>query len=252
MSISGFLNFVRSFCPRTAVAKEPESCSICLQELQLDNEITKAIPCQHLFHEACISPWRRLNPRCPLCQCNITVNNPLDEEQKRSILGVRRAVRPYFHANCFAALTPNKTNEVMAARKSGVCYSMGMAIALRMGATSEEIPGIFFQEDGSLDLKFRSREAAIHFCSLLPAYGVQSSVLDDAPTIHHSLGNFAATVTLQSTEEWCPFIKEYCFIKYSDFENTIFLSYLNNQSPQGHSLRREIEHLMTTGDVRGH
>lgn len=42
-------------------------CSICLNDWNSEDTCT-TLPCQHIFHAACISSWLEKNPTCPLCR----------------------------------------------------------------------------------------------------------------------------------------------------------------------------------------
>lgn len=47
----------------------PSKCSICLSKYELKDKKTK-LPCDHLFHEKCITNWliKNNNKKCPLCR----------------------------------------------------------------------------------------------------------------------------------------------------------------------------------------
>ena len=42
-------------------------CAVCLAEFVNGDQIS-ALPCRHEFHHACIVPWLREQPSCPLCK----------------------------------------------------------------------------------------------------------------------------------------------------------------------------------------
>ncbi|XP_077149163.1 uncharacterized protein LOC143810165 [Ranitomeya variabilis] len=50
-----------------APQEETQSCVICMTEYAIGEQVT-VLPCDHCFHQDCISPWLRSNPRCPLCR----------------------------------------------------------------------------------------------------------------------------------------------------------------------------------------
>lgn len=49
--------------------KTEESCSICLMQFDVGDEILKT-KCEHGFHKMCIETWLKTNIKCPLCRCN--------------------------------------------------------------------------------------------------------------------------------------------------------------------------------------
>lgn len=47
-------------------------CCICQEEIKSGEETSK-IPCKHLFHSNCCKSWVDINPTCPICRSNITI-----------------------------------------------------------------------------------------------------------------------------------------------------------------------------------
>ncbi|GAV77603.1 zf-RING_2 domain-containing protein/zf-RING_3 domain-containing protein [Cephalotus follicularis] len=45
-------------------------CAICKEQFLLD-AIVKRLPCNHLYHSDCITPWLHLHNSCPLCRSKI-------------------------------------------------------------------------------------------------------------------------------------------------------------------------------------
>ena len=43
-------------------------CTICLEELNADEKISKPTICQHEFHQDCLDQWLRKSPTCPYCR----------------------------------------------------------------------------------------------------------------------------------------------------------------------------------------
>lgn len=71
---------------------KPDDCSLCL-EPYTEDDVLRILPCQHVFHQACIDTWfssRRFMPRtCPLCKRNPLVHpapesEESDQERSRS------------------------------------------------------------------------------------------------------------------------------------------------------------------------
>jgi hypothetical protein len=43
------------------------ACGVCLEEFQKE-QLYRQLPCQHNFHESCISSWFAEKDTCPLCR----------------------------------------------------------------------------------------------------------------------------------------------------------------------------------------
>lgn len=43
------------------------TCGVCLDAFQLDDAAV-ALPCKHLYHEACLVPWLKTSGTCPICR----------------------------------------------------------------------------------------------------------------------------------------------------------------------------------------
>ena len=50
-----------------AATEEPESCSICMETLAVNDSVART-PCGHLFHAACLYRSIEVRPTCPLCR----------------------------------------------------------------------------------------------------------------------------------------------------------------------------------------
>jgi len=55
-----------SFRPTTSKDNKP-SCIICISDFE-SGDITKSLPCMHLFHSKCIDQWLKVKGKCPTCQ----------------------------------------------------------------------------------------------------------------------------------------------------------------------------------------
>ena len=51
-----------------------KNCSICLEDFKKGEE-QMTIPCFHMFHSNCISPWFELHNCCPVCKLNCNCKN---------------------------------------------------------------------------------------------------------------------------------------------------------------------------------
>lgn len=58
----------------TYEGREPPNCAVCLEACQPGK--TRRLPCGHDYHEDCIKPWFRTNPRCPTCRHDAREGDP--------------------------------------------------------------------------------------------------------------------------------------------------------------------------------
>ncbi|XP_069815053.1 E3 ubiquitin-protein ligase RNF181 [Dendropsophus ebraccatus] len=69
----------------TVTAKQADAglkCPVCLLEFEEDETVRK-LPCEHLFHAACILPWLGKTNSCPLCRDELPTDSPEYEEYKQ-------------------------------------------------------------------------------------------------------------------------------------------------------------------------
>jgi len=52
------------------ISKKTTECSICLGMIEKNNVVATLV-CQHIFHDACLSQWKRIRSNCPLCRQQI-------------------------------------------------------------------------------------------------------------------------------------------------------------------------------------
>jgi len=45
-----------------------ENCSICLEAIENSQKVIIQLPCNHLFHKACIKEWLKKDMVCPNCK----------------------------------------------------------------------------------------------------------------------------------------------------------------------------------------
>lgn len=53
-----------------AVRRDARECVICQGELSIGMQVTR-MPCQHLFHTACLRQWLQIGNSCPICRVEI-------------------------------------------------------------------------------------------------------------------------------------------------------------------------------------
>lgn len=66
--------------PSSLNKKENCQCSICFEEIKLDEKIFE-LSCKHDFHESCLKNWIKYKQDCPVCRKKIS-----HKTKKQSIL----------------------------------------------------------------------------------------------------------------------------------------------------------------------
>lgn len=59
------------------------ACSVCLGELELDEEVRK-LPCGHVFHRPCIDSWLGRSTVCPMCRASALPPSLVVRQQRSS------------------------------------------------------------------------------------------------------------------------------------------------------------------------
>ncbi|KAG2776592.1 hypothetical protein JG687_00009887 [Phytophthora cactorum] len=66
------------------VRKDARECVICQVEMSIGMKVTR-MPCQHMFHTACLHEWLQIGNSCPICRVEIaakrTTHNSLSTSQ---------------------------------------------------------------------------------------------------------------------------------------------------------------------------
>lgn len=52
-------------------ARQYEQCSICFEEYVAQDTVLQ-LPCEHVFHDQCITRWLKLHGTCPVCRKDMT------------------------------------------------------------------------------------------------------------------------------------------------------------------------------------
>ncbi|XP_057456707.1 uncharacterized protein LOC130747708 [Lotus japonicus] len=64
-------------------------CAVCKDQIAVDAE-AKQLPCEHLYHSDCITPWLELRGSCPLCRFCLEEDAVEEEENDGGDVAVRR------------------------------------------------------------------------------------------------------------------------------------------------------------------
>jgi hypothetical protein len=70
------------------------TCSICQEAV---TSATRIRQCGHCFHEACISQWFSMNPRCPMCRVDVREAGGAGSHRQRSLDAVMNGVSEHRH-----------------------------------------------------------------------------------------------------------------------------------------------------------
>eukprot|EP00656_Telonema_subtile_P048903 TRINITY_DN5957_c0_g1_i1.p1 TRINITY_DN5957_c0_g1~~TRINITY_DN5957_c0_g1_i1.p1 ORF type:complete len:296 (-),score=30.98 TRINITY_DN5957_c0_g1_i1:192-1079(-) len=52
------------------------SCAVCLSEFAAEESDVLAMPCEHLFHKNCLTPWLERRHTCPVCRTKLATTTP--------------------------------------------------------------------------------------------------------------------------------------------------------------------------------
>lgn len=63
-----------------------EECPICKDNYKQTDQLMK-MPCNHIFHETCLSSWLKLRNSCPNCRMELKTDNQFYEQLKESRKG---------------------------------------------------------------------------------------------------------------------------------------------------------------------
>nr|XP_018439272.1 PREDICTED: uncharacterized protein LOC108811683 isoform X2 [Raphanus sativus] len=58
-------------------------CAVCKDEMVLEEEV-KRLPCRHLYHGECITPWLGIRNTCPVCRFELPTDDLEYERHRRS------------------------------------------------------------------------------------------------------------------------------------------------------------------------
>lgn len=78
------INIIDSKAEEEAVKNEGKSCTICLENFKLNEEVL-VTPCNHMFHGDCLVPWVKSHGKCPVCRYVFYEN---DNNNNDRVIGV--------------------------------------------------------------------------------------------------------------------------------------------------------------------
>ncbi|KAL5205351.1 hypothetical protein ABZP36_033560 [Zizania latifolia] len=93
--------------------EEEKACTICLETF-LPGEQMVATPCNHIFHQECITPWGHGN--CPVCRFSLCKRNAVSDnshsgggevEVDLDLLEMMRAMEEAFRQVTFSSFMPH-------------------------------------------------------------------------------------------------------------------------------------------------
>ncbi|XP_006660553.1 E3 ubiquitin-protein ligase SIRP1-like [Oryza brachyantha] len=94
--------------------EEEKACTICLETF-LAGEKVVATPCNHIFHQGCITPWVKGHGSCPVCRFMLCERNAVSDNSHSSVgevevdldlLEMMRAMEEVFSRVTFSNFMP--------------------------------------------------------------------------------------------------------------------------------------------------
>ncbi|VDL87794.1 unnamed protein product [Schistocephalus solidus] len=178
----------------------PEFCAICWDALYT----WRKLPCNHCFHETCLTSWMEQNPSCPTCRRPLLTTHAQrrPSAQPRTIVTTLRDILglsdpdtlPTTQNNEFR--TPQPQNLRQQFPRTGLPTVRGMAVRLRQ--RGDPVTGAAIENQGpSLDLSIRlslgANPVVTTLTNAVPRGEVPSNQQQNSPQ--------QATVYAPSTEE---------------------------------------------------
>uniref|UniRef100_A0A0E0M042 RING-type E3 ubiquitin transferase n=1 Tax=Oryza punctata TaxID=4537 RepID=A0A0E0M042_ORYPU len=67
--------------------EEEKACTICLETFIAGEQVV-ATPCNHIFHQGCITPWVKGHGNCPVCRLTLCERNAVSDNSQSGVGGV--------------------------------------------------------------------------------------------------------------------------------------------------------------------
>jgi hypothetical protein len=111
---------------------ESDRCIICFVDFEAQEKVVQLLPCGHVYHQNCITPWLEMHNLCPLCK-NVPElhKQPTESSRATSTSGWRRLWR-----------TIDQEQDQMATGDASTVTSMDSTIE----SGSDTAPGIAIAE----------------------------------------------------------------------------------------------------------
>mmetsp|Transcript_3508 Transcript_3508/g.7300 ORF Transcript_3508/g.7300 Transcript_3508/m.7300 type:complete len:560 (-) Transcript_3508:787-2466(-) len=105
---------------KTLRADDLINCSICIEELNVQDQGTVRLPCHHSFHADCILPWlTERQGTCPLCKYDVyqfvqesaALDFSLSPQMKKTLCRVRKQLTRFLSFSFSSLATDNETDD---------------------------------------------------------------------------------------------------------------------------------------------
>ncbi|KAL7439186.1 hypothetical protein ACHAXM_006606 [Skeletonema potamos] len=116
---------------------EEPSCSICLCEYENGETVTK-LPCNHIYHESCLSSWTENHVRCPLCNYDLMTGFEQPESVRNQQQNNNEAEQLAFRNMALSALGGRRIR-TRASRRGGGGGRRASRYASALAAAEESI-----------------------------------------------------------------------------------------------------------------